>query len=63
MMIKIKSQTKEVCTSNQLSLINVNNIIIEIIISVIINVNVTDIHWSLSETVRQGIKLTRTLIE
>ena len=44
MMIKINSQTKEVCTSNQLSLINVNNIIIEIIISVIINVNVTDIH-------------------
>ena len=63
MMIMIKSQMKKVFTSNKLLLVNIKKIIIEKIISVIINVNVTDIHWSLrrhQNIVRQRIKLVRT---
>ena len=63
MMIMIKSQMKKVCDSNQLSLVNIKKIIIEKIVSVIINVNVTDIHWSLrryQNILSQKIKLVRT---
>ena len=44
MMVRVKSQMKKVCTSNPLSLVNVNKIIIEKKMSVVISVNMKEMH-------------------